>query len=103
MPRCAIMPHSTPNNDPASFEFFGRRLWLPLAHESLFNLSGLDVQKFIEAVLAINPGRLKDLDEATLLVGAGQFALQRFQGAMRELDLEFIRQVRLDSCPSTYL
>lgn len=101
MLRQAIVPHSTPNNDLAFFEFSGKRFLLPLVQQSLFNASGLDVQHFIEEVVAINPGRFKELDQICILIGATQFALQRFQGAMSGLESQFIKQVRHYAYPST--
>lgn len=97
----AIIPHSTPNNDVAFFNFYGKRFLLPWVDESQFNRSGLDAQRFIKDVLEINPGRLKELDRLCILIGAAQFAKQRFPGAMPGLEHEFIKQVRREANSNT--
>lgn len=71
----AIVPYSTLKNDFAFFKISGKHFLLPLVKPSLFNASGLDAHNFIEEVSKINPGRVKELDELSILIAAGPFAV----------------------------
>lgn len=92
--RQAVVPHSTPGDDPANYEYERNTFLLPRADPNQFNLWGLDPQRFIEDMLATNPGRIKELSTGQIVQAAAKFAQLRFPGANLGLDEQFMKQVR---------
>ena len=92
--RQAIVPHSTPGDDPAFYEYEKKTFLLPRVDQKQFNLWGLDPQQFIDDMMATNPGRIKEMSTSQIVYAAGRFAKLRFPGADLGLDQQFINQVR---------
>ncbi|CAF9908518.1 MAG: hypothetical protein ALECFALPRED_004663 [Alectoria fallacina] len=90
--RQAVVPHSTPGDDPANYEYERNTFLLPRADPNQFNLWGLDPQRFIEDMLATNPGRIKELSTGQIVQAAAKFAQLRFPGANLGLDEQFMKQ-----------
>ena len=92
--RQAVVPHSTPGDGPAYYEYDKKTFLLPMVDQKQFDPWGLDPQRFIEAMLLANPGRIKELSTSQMIQAAGKFAKLRFPGANLGLDQQFIKQVR---------
>lgn len=92
--RQAVVPHSTPGDDPAFYEYDNKTFLLPQVDQKQFNLWGLDPQRFIQDMMTTNPGRIKELSTSQIVEAAGRFAKLRFPGAHLGLDKQFIKQVR---------
>lgn len=92
--RLAIVPHSTPGDDPAFYQHENKTFLLPKVDPKQFNLWGLDPRQFIKDMLDTNKGRDKELSTSQILAAAGKFANLRFPGANMGLDEQFVKQVR---------
>ena len=95
--RQAIVPHSTPGDDPAFYEYEKKTFLLPRVDQKQFNLWGLDPQQFMDDMMATNPGRIKEMSTSQIVYAAGRFAKLRFPGADLGLDQHFTNQVRRES------
>ena len=82
-----------PENRPYYENMVARVSVLPVGYW-LFNLWGLDPERFIKDMLSTNPGRIKELSKAQIVHAAGKFAELHFPGAHLGLNKLFKKQVR---------